>query len=241
MPRISFSLTLILAAVTASAAQARLFWQTYGAMTAAPDGCGCVWNQDQDYFVPRHCDSGRYGLYSPCKESHYRSPACVRLHPIYEGYCSAYTGWHYIRRDHVYAKHCGCTPLADYCGPWKLDSCKKHCFALRDSGCCSRCGETCAIDFLADWPTGREMTGQTYLAGCESRGVDSCYGWLPSVELRGGESVGGIPAMPMGSGGGGGAGAMGAMGAMPGGMGTGMSLPTSTNGIPSVPTKPFGY
>jgi hypothetical protein len=238
MPRFAFILTLILAAVAASAAQARLFWQTYGATVAAPDGCGCVWNQNQDYFVPRHCDSGRYDLYSPCKESHYRSPACARIHPVHDGYCSPYAGWHYTRRDHVYAKHCGCTPLADYCGPWKLERCKKHCFALKDCGCCTAPTGGYGGAWGGQCSTGCEITAQTYAAGCEPRGVDSCYGWLPNVELLGGESIGGIPAMAMGSGSAGGA---GAMGAIPGGMSPGMNLPAPMSSVPGVPSKPFGF
>ena len=89
-------------------AEGRLFYQTYGATVAAPGG-SCAWNVNQDYFVPRHCDSGRYGLLSSCKTSHTTSAACRRGHPIYHGYCSPFGVCHYLWRDHVYQAHCGCT------------------------------------------------------------------------------------------------------------------------------------
>jgi len=94
-----------------SNAQARLFWQTYGSTVPAAEGCGCTWNWNQDYFVPRHSTSGRYGLYSPCKTSCSNSAACRSCHPFYPGYCNIYGPCHYRRRDHVYAAYCGCTPL----------------------------------------------------------------------------------------------------------------------------------
>ena len=92
----------------ASVAEGRLFYQTYGATVAAPGGC-CAWNVNQDYFVPRYCESGRYGLLSSCKTSHTTSAACRRDHPIYHGYCSPYGSCHYCWRNHVYKAHCGCT------------------------------------------------------------------------------------------------------------------------------------
>lgn len=105
--------------VGAPSAHARLFWKTYGSVVPAvcPDGsCGCTWNVNQDYFVPRHSDSTRYGLFSPCKHSHTRSPACKTAHPLYPGYCSIYGKCHYAWRNHVYRCHCGCCPIKPYRG-----------------------------------------------------------------------------------------------------------------------------
>lgn len=95
----------------ASVAEGRLFYQTYGAAVAAPGG-SCAWNVNQDYFVPRHCDSGRYGLFSSCKTSHTSSAACRRGHPIYHGYCSPFGACHYLWRNHVYKAHCSACGLA---------------------------------------------------------------------------------------------------------------------------------
>jgi len=91
--------------------EARLFWQTYGSTVPTADGGGCNWNMNQDYFVPRHADSCRYGLYSPCKSSRSTSPACRGSHPMHPGYCGIYGPCHYRRRNRVYATHCGCTPI----------------------------------------------------------------------------------------------------------------------------------
>ena len=122
----SISLIAALTLLTPAVAQGRLFWQTYGATVAAPGG-GCAWNMNQDYFVPRHCDTGRYGLFSECKSAHTLSPACKSLHPIYAGYCTPYGSWHYKRRDHVYSKYCGCTPWSHAYGKWRLDKYFKPC------------------------------------------------------------------------------------------------------------------
>ena len=103
-----FALVLVLASATA--AEARLFWQTYGSTTAAAD-CGCTWNWNQDYFVPRYPSSCKYDLYSPCKTSCSISPACRGPHQLYPGYCGIYRHCHYQRRNHVYGTYCGCTPL----------------------------------------------------------------------------------------------------------------------------------
>ena len=97
-------------------AEARLFWQTYGAV--APSAGACAWNLNQDYFVPRHCGSGAYDLFSPCKTDYGSSAACRNLHPIYHGYCTPYGLCRYVWRDHVYKTYCGCTPLRYEYGPW---------------------------------------------------------------------------------------------------------------------------
>ena len=118
--------SLILICGWATPAEARLFWQTYGSMV--PTGDGCQWNTNSDYFVPRTCDSCRYGLYSPCKKNCATSPACRREHAIYPGYCSPYGCFHYAGRNHIYGRRCGCTPVA-YRGPYRTG-----CQPCSDSG-----------------------------------------------------------------------------------------------------------
>lgn len=129
---------VLVASCLASTVHARLFWQTYGAIGPAPDGQGCVWSLEQDYFVPRNCDTARYGLYSPCKRARTISPACCSLHPVYRGYCTPYEKFHYEWNDHVYRKQCGCTPRKCYCGPWRLEDCPKHACVLRHHGACGQ-------------------------------------------------------------------------------------------------------
>lgn len=107
---------LMLIAAWAPPAEARLFWQTYGSMV--PTAEGCQWNTNSDYFVPRYCDSGRYGLFSPAKRACTTSPACRRCHALYPGYCSPYGCFHYCRLNHIYARKCGCSPVA-YRGPYR--------------------------------------------------------------------------------------------------------------------------
>lgn len=149
LARILLALTIL--TLLASQAQARLFRQTFGATVPTADG-GCVWNQNQDFFVPRHCDSGRYGLFSACKHGHTTSPACRFAHPIYKSacgkaYCTTYGACRYRWRDHVYKSHCGCTPLACYHGPWR-NSYAGCCMpplhrwhAHKHGGCCHKgCG-----------------------------------------------------------------------------------------------------
>ena len=193
----SLALLACLASLVLSrSAEARLFRQTYGATVPTADG-GCTWNPNQDYFVPRSCDTGQYGLYSSCKKSHYLSPACARLHPLYEGYCSPYAGWHYLRRDHVYAKHCGCTPLACERGPWRLDKCRKGCFVLRSTGACGPC-PSCnnpqgAVGFCgagAAEPVG----SPEWQAPCDCLG-----GELPHVEPLAGAPLGKLPIAMLGA------------------------------------------
>jgi len=106
---------LAISLTASTEAQARLFWQTYGATVPAAEGA-CNWNVNQDYFVPRHPASCRYELYSPCKSSRYRSPACKSCHPIYSGYCNIYGPCHYRHRNHVYQAYCGCSPVPIGCG-----------------------------------------------------------------------------------------------------------------------------
>ncbi|MCH7753046.1 MAG: hypothetical protein IH898_12955 [Planctomycetes bacterium] len=134
-------LTLIAALLGANTAQARLFWQTYGSVVPADDcGSSCTWNWNQDYFVPRHCSSCRYGLLSPCKTSCTTSPACNWRHPLYPGYCGIYGPCHYGRRDHVYDCHCGCGPVRPSYGPWRhgchpRHGCRPACGGCATSGC----------------------------------------------------------------------------------------------------------
>jgi hypothetical protein len=169
--------------LTPAAADARLFWQTYGA-TVATDA-GCAWNLNQDYFVPRYCDSGRYGLFSACKTAHTRSAACKNLHPVYCGYCTPYGSCRYKWRDHVYKTYCGCTPLRHEYGPWHLEKCGKHPLVLRHSTpTCSR-ARGLGAEVLA---------GEMAFELAEPQGL-----WLCNVEPFGGETLGSIPAIASGA------------------------------------------
>jgi hypothetical protein len=169
---------------------ARLFWQTYGATVATADGCGCAWNINQDYFVPRHCDTGRYDLFSACKTAHTKSAACKYLHPLYCGYCTPYGPCRYRWRDHVYKCHCGCTPLRHEYGPWHFKKCRKHDILLRDRGC----------------PCGGSYCGPTHGRGFEGYGVEAplvaAAFPLCNVEAFGGVLLGDIAALPAGMAGG---------------------------------------
>jgi hypothetical protein len=170
-----------------AAAEARLFWQTYGATVTEDGGCGagCSWNQSQDYFVPRHCDSGRYGLFSPCKADHSRSAACRNLHPFYGGYCTPFGSCRYKWRDHIYKTYCGCMPLRCEYGPWHLKTCGKQSFVHRPAGDECRCEEPV---------TAIASTAAIAVEGYESEAV-----WLPNVEPFGGERLGSIPALSAGA------------------------------------------
>jgi hypothetical protein len=172
--RLSVLFAAALALVPAASAHARLFRQTYGATVPTADGC--AWNINQDYFVPRHCDSCRYDLFSACKTGHTRSPACRHLHPVHEGYCTPYGACRYRWRDHVYKKYCGCTPLRHTYGPWKLEKCRKHGGCTAD-GCA---GVSC--DFAAD-----------EFATCEEC---AAYGWPPNLESMELETLGSLETVP---------------------------------------------
>jgi hypothetical protein len=189
MLRFAFLATLI-ALLTPPAAEARLFWQTYGAIVPADGACGagCHWNLGQDYFVPRHCDTGQYGLFSPCKVDHYRSPACKNLHPVYAGYCTPYGSCRYKWRDHVYKTHCGCTPLKCVCGPWHLQKCGKHALVKRHAhpGCPAACG-------LADSIRGRPLE-----VTLDFEPTHQMHGYCQNLEPFGGENLGSIAALPAG-------------------------------------------
>jgi hypothetical protein len=215
-----------MALAASPAAHARLFWQTYG--STVPTADGCAWNLNSDYFVPRHCDSCRYGLFSPCKTAHSLSPACKYLHPVYGGNCTPYGPCHYRWRDHVYKKYCCCSPLRYVHGPWKLEKCRKHCGALHCGGCgCSTGGCWTGFDDCA-------TTASCPAAACSSTGGCACYGEfagaLLNVEPFGGELLGEIAAMPANMVGASGAGMMGAAGQlpalpMPGGPASGLPIP----------------
>lgn len=123
--------------------EARLFWQTYGSVISDESGCGCTWNWNQDYFVPRHSSSCRYGLFSPCKTSCTTSPACKWCHPFHTDYCSIYGPCHYHRRDHVYQAYCGCSPL-NVCKPCRASR-GRGCHRANCESCGPMCGETTAM------------------------------------------------------------------------------------------------
>ena len=138
--RLPVLLTFTVALLGANPAQARLFLQTYGSIVPN-DGCGssCTWNANQDFFVPRHCDSCRYGLFSPCKTSCTNSPACWWCHPLYPGYCGVYGPCHYHWRDHVYCCHCGCDPVRSDYRPWRKCCHGRH-GSHKRHGCRAGCG-----------------------------------------------------------------------------------------------------
>jgi hypothetical protein len=212
-------------------AHARLFRQTYGATVPTADGC--AWNINQDYFVPRHCDSCRYGLYSPCKTAHSLSPACRHLHPLYCGYCTPYGACRYRWRDHIYKKYCGCTPLACTYGPWKLDRCRKH------AGCQgTNCGaETCGGACPAGGPCNNAWPADA--AEFAGYGAYAEVAELPNIESMEMETLGAIDALgPAAAAGGNAMGAMGAMGLMSRPAGA-MNLP-SASPAPPLPALPAG-
>ena len=239
----TLALLTALAALNASpAAEARNFRQTYGATVASPAGCGggCAWNVNSDYFVPRHCDSGQYDLFSPCKTSHSLSPACRNLHPIYAGYCMPFGSFHYKWRDHVYREHCGCTPLACTYGPWPwhMDKCHKHCRRTPALGAnCEACGgglpmaSGCLQPYSGCIEANITVGGERFVF----------IGELPNVEPLGGEIIGVIQAFPADMAGTsqGGAGAAATMpGLAPGALP--MRMPMRMQGEPLAPPAPAG-
>ena len=160
-------LSLLLTFAVASPAEARLFWQTYGSVVPTADG-GCTWNANQDYFVPRTCTTGRYGLFSPCKTSCTVSPACRRGHALYPGYCSCYGALHYLGRNCVYRHHCGCGPIRPYHGPYR-----------------EGCGPQCQVPYCAagiDFVSGAGCGSLAFSAVCSEPCFDGMY--LPNVESR---------------------------------------------------------
>ena len=194
MPRLALiaALTTLLMPATADA---RLFWQTYGATTVGAEG-GCHWNLNQDYFVPRHCDSCQYGLFSACKADHSLSPACKNLHPVYAGYCTPYGSCRYKWRDHVYKKHCGCTPLRCEHGPWHLEKCRKHALVKRhaSTGCTGGSDGCSSTDAHYS-----EMYSSAPYAIVPTHPHD---GYYQNLEPFGGETLGSIAALPGGAAGG---------------------------------------
>lgn len=182
-------LAIAISLAFASTAEARHFWQTYGSTVPAADGC--TWNWNSDYFVPRHCSSCRYGLYSPCKTSCMTSPACKWSHPFYPGYCSPYGPCHYRRRNHVYAHRCGCEPIA-------------ACLKRGCHGKACRCIGTCAAAFASTVPGcclgtactllgGCGASGESCGASCESGVASHSHAVLHNVEPIGLHSLGSIP------------------------------------------------
>lgn len=231
-------LTVLAGCLSAAHAHARLFRQTYGAVTPSPDG-GCQWNVNQDYFVPRHCDSCRYDLFSACKTGRTISPACHHLHPLYDGYCTPYGACRYRWRDHVYKTFCGCTPLRCTHGPWRNEECRGGCFLLHHKhkkrqagGCQAGCasggaygGQGCGAGEEINVSEGSPYYGNT-----------AYHGDLSHVEPFGGEALGSIAAIPGGMLGG--VGASPSLGVMP----TGAADAAASQILPSlgIPTAPAG-
>jgi hypothetical protein len=202
---LALAATLVASAtfVAPSTAHARLFWQTYGATVPGPDGCGCAWNLDSDYFVPRTCDSCRYDLFSACKTSHSISPACKYLHPVYGGYCTIYGPAHYKWRDCLYKERCGCTPLKCTYGKWHLEKCRKHCGALKHEAC-----GWCAREGCGGCGNGACTSGCAVAAGCNACAIAGASGCaacgefsgdgLANLEPFGGQTLGEVAALPAG-------------------------------------------
>lgn len=215
--------------LVAADVHARLFRQTYGAVTPTPEG-GCQWNAGQDYFVPRHCDSCRYDLFSACKTGHTTSAACIFKHPLYAGYCTPYSACRYRWRDHVYKSFCGCTPLRCAHGPWRNEACREGCFlfghkhkkcSVCGSQACGSCGE---VAFGGESPYYGHMP---------------YHGETPHVEPFGGEVLGSIAAVPGGMLGGGGASP--SLGAIPAAGNAGASQILPSLGIPTAPAGNLTY
>ena len=168
------TLLLLTATFTVSlvpVAEARLFWQTFGSVTPAGDGTECTWNSNQDYFVPRHGHSCRYGLFSPCKTSCTSSPAAKLCHPLYPGYCTVYGPCRYCWRNHVYRCYCGCCPLRPYkCGFFRPYRCP----------CCYGCRRGCGPTMMAD----------CYVGGAP---LYPHQGWTTNMEGVGLHVLGGLP------------------------------------------------
>ncbi len=249
------------AALAAGVAQGRLFWQTYGATVPAQGACGCEWNINQDYFVPRTCAAGHYGLFSACKQYHYRSPACKYLSPVYPCYCTCYGPCRYRWKDHVYKERCGCTPLGDEYGPWKdMQKCPKRCLCMKNESCACSAGSS-----SGGCPScGPLMTGEAIIEGplCHVEPIGGAVlgkiAALPQAQSGGSN---GMSMMGMGMGGMGMSG-MGGMNGMSGGgmsgggmnplmmnMGAALMGPAGTptvpsltpqNRIPKIPTPPAG-
>ncbi len=205
MPRLALiaALTTLL---TPATADARLFWQTYGASVGTEGGCGagCHWNLNQDYFVPRHCDSCQYGLFSACKVDHTRSAACKNLHPVYAGYCTPYGSCRYKWRDHVYKTYCGCTPLRCEHGPWHLKKCDKHALVKRHAhpGCAGG-SAACRRSAVADGLAASHLTESYDAAPYAIEPTHQHVGYYQNLEPFGGETLGSIAALPAGMAGGG--------------------------------------
>lgn len=207
-------LSLLIVCGWATHAEGRLFWQTYGSVV--PTAEGCAWNTNSDYFVPRHCDTCRYGLFSPCKSACTTSPACRRCHALYQGYCSPYGCCHYCRRNQVYARKCGCCPVA-YCGPYR-PCCRPH---LCQRSCCPTC--PCS--------GGMCLNGMCPADGCVNGEDCQCLANVESTEFQilGSISLSGDPlltSLQLGSPGAG-------MPLLPG-----QVLPEQVPSIPQEPTNP---
>jgi hypothetical protein len=209
-----------------SIAHARLFRQTYGA--TVPTENGCAWNINQDYFVPRHCDSCRYDLFSACKTSHTISPACKNMHPVYCGYCTPYGECRYRWRDHVYKKFCGCTPLRYTYGPWRFDNCTGKCHGSGGAAGCAFCGGGGCAGCLAGGAMGVPAVADA--RGCAGYGMYADAA-LANVEPMGGQSLGAIDAL--------GAAAAGSVGSIPAASmtrpGASMSLQGPAAALPPLP------
>jgi hypothetical protein len=236
--------SLLLLCGWANTADARLFWQTYGSteLTAA----GCQWNTNSDYFVPRHCDTCRYGLFSPCKTSCTTSPACRREHAIYAGYCSPYGCLHYCRFNHVYARKCGCCPVPYY-GPIR-PACGHLCERCWHGGVClhGNCSQGTGEGVIGTYEACVNGLSVCASGMCPAAGypADNCeclanvesaeFQILGSISLSGdpllsslqlGGPAMGMPLTP---------GAMIPMQAIPGTM----PAPTAIPGIPKIPADP---
>jgi hypothetical protein len=120
-------------------------------------------------------------LFSPCKISHTRSPACKSLHPVESEYCTIYGPLRYHWRDLVYKDQCGCPRLGIASG-WKLEECGKDCRLYRGSVHVAGPPYTAAVGACGV---------NEQLQGCDGAALYA----LPNVEPLGGESLGTVVAL----------------------------------------------
>lgn len=226
------SLAAVACLLHANIGHGRLFWPTYGSTVPTRDGLDCAWNANQDFFVPRHCDSGRYDLFGACTKSAYASPACRRMHPGDARYCTPYGSLRSAWRNCVYRQHCRCSGErmdASLCG---LDFCW-----LPSSRTGSRCLGSRAV------PRSSACASEQACGGAPGDAcADRCCGMASYVEPRGGESLGTFSLRLIGGFGvGGGIGGGGLGGGGLNGVGTGLGGTLPNQGVDAQSPNASGF